>query len=306
MRALAFVTWAIAALLGTGVEAGQRDRQMGGVGITVYADREFRGRNATFRDAVENLEGYDLNDRISSLEVAPGETWEVCEHANFQGRCQVFSGAEPNLSDRRWNDTISSMRRVRGGGGGWPGGGGGYGGIALFDREDYEGQQRVFTREVSNLQLEGFNDRARSLRLPRSQTWEVCVDANYRNCRVVNSDWPELDRLGMDRKISSLRPWRQGGGVGGFPPPGAGYGRLILFEDPFFRGRSYTLQGADANIGGGQRVESVQISGGSWQLCDRPRYGGRCVTVTDNLPDLSATGLRGRVRSARPLATPYR
>ena len=78
---------------------------------------------------------------------------------------------------------------------------------------------------------------------------------------------------GATQAILSAVP--AGGGAGS--PPGGRYGRLILFEDPFFRGRPYTLQGADANIGGGQRVESVQISGGSWQICDRPRFVRSCI-----------------------------
>lgn len=297
MRALVLLLASIATTLAPQPAAAQRERQMGGVGITVFADEDFRGRNATFRDEVRDLQEFDLNDRISSLRVARGETWEVCEHDNFKGRCQIFSGDEPDLRDRRWNDIISSMRRVRGGGdGGRPGG---RFAIELFADRAFSGERRAFTGEVSNLQLEGFNDRARSLRLPGSQSWEVCVDADYRNCRVVNSDWSDLRQVGMDRRISSLRPWRQGGG-GGFPPPGSSM-RLVLFGGVDYRGASLALDQADRNLGG-TRPQSLQVFGGRWEVCDRPNFNGRCAVVQSNVPDVRSLGLRSQVRSARPLA----
>ena len=101
--------------IGTKRLSSAQQRQMGGVGITVFADRNFRGKSATFQEDVPDLARYDLNDRISSLRVAPGEQWEVCEHSNYQGRCAVFSGDEPRLTDSSWGDVISSLRRVGGG-----------------------------------------------------------------------------------------------------------------------------------------------------------------------------------------------
>lgn len=62
--------------------AAAQGRQMGGIGITVYDDPNSRGRNASFRTAIVNLQRSGMNDRISSLEVAPGELWEACEHDN--------------------------------------------------------------------------------------------------------------------------------------------------------------------------------------------------------------------------------
>jgi hypothetical protein len=55
-------------------------------------------------------------DGRSSLRAGPGELWEVCEHANYQGRCAVVSEEERDLRRIGWNDIISSARRVGGGG----------------------------------------------------------------------------------------------------------------------------------------------------------------------------------------------
>ena len=59
-----------------------QERQMGGVGITVFSDKNFRGRSATYRQDVPDLEPLGLNDKVSSLRVGPREQWEVCEHSN--------------------------------------------------------------------------------------------------------------------------------------------------------------------------------------------------------------------------------
>lgn len=66
-------------------------REIGGIGLTVFADRNFRGQSATLRNNTPNLQAIGLNDAVSSLQVAPGEQWEVCEHANYKGRCVVVS-----------------------------------------------------------------------------------------------------------------------------------------------------------------------------------------------------------------------
>lgn len=288
------------------------ERGMGGVGILVFQDANYRGRNATFRDEVPQLGEFGLDNRISSLRVAPGETWEVCEQPWFRGRCQVFYGDEPNLQLRGWNDRISSMRPVRGGGGGgWrppvdPPGPPSWGGrgVELFEDRGFRGDRREITGAVEDLRSLGFNDKARSLRLPRGESWEVCIDNYFRNCRVVNTDWPDLDGLNMSRRISSLRPWRQGG----FPPgpgPGAGRAQLTLYDNRDFRGRSMTVTEPREFIGGFS-AESATAEG-PWQVCDQPRFNGNCAVIRSSEPDLRRLGLRGRVQSARPAAVsrPY-
>ena len=206
-RILAMTLGALAAVMMVSVRAQQR--QIGGVGLTVFADPGFRGESATFRDDVSNLQSVGLNDRISSLRVGRGEVWEVCEDANYAGRCQVVSGSEADLRSVRWSDIISSARRIRGGGrGSGRGRGRGQlrGSLELFSDVRFSGERRAFSDEVSNLQFVDFNDRARSLRVEGPGSWEICVDANYQNCVVVNGDSPDLQRLGMTRRISSLRP----------------------------------------------------------------------------------------------------
>ena len=52
-------------------EVHAQERAMGGEGITVFEDRDFRGKSATYTRDVANLADSGLNDRISSLKVGP-------------------------------------------------------------------------------------------------------------------------------------------------------------------------------------------------------------------------------------------
>ncbi len=98
--------------------SAQDPRFIGGAGITVFADSNFRGTTQTFQSDVSDLRSSGLDNRISSLRIGPGEQWEVCENRNYGGRCIVVSGQESNLQNNGWGDRISSIRRNSGGGGG--------------------------------------------------------------------------------------------------------------------------------------------------------------------------------------------
>jgi Beta/Gamma crystallin len=203
-RLFAWLTVLVACAWSGPAPAGQV-REMGGVGMTIFEDPGYRGRSATFRDDVPDLRKFNLNDRISSLTIARGETWEVCIDIDYGGRCQVFTGTEPDLRNRGgWNDEISSMRRIRG-----------------------------------------------------------------------------------------------GSGRGGVRPP-VGKPQIALYDRTGFRGSSRVLTGPMSSLGTfGERVQSVRIMGGRWELCEGTRWSDRCVTVTDSVSDVGRFGLRG-VSSVRP------
>src|SRR5437870_2983457 len=81
-----------------------------GAGITVFTNPNFGGESVSFRDDTPDLTAYKLNDKISSLEITDGESWEVCQDVNYGNRCQVFSGSVSDLRSMGWNDRISSLR----------------------------------------------------------------------------------------------------------------------------------------------------------------------------------------------------
>jgi hypothetical protein len=307
MRNLPRFGFAVALAVAAAPLAAQyEERAIGGIGITVFRDENFRGENATFRSDVPDLRRFGFSDRITSIRVAPGEYWEACELTNYQGRCQVFSGEERDLRRIGWTDKISSLRRVRGGGGG--GGGnpgpfppGGQRGIILYDDPYFRGRSLPMRGPTENLRFQSFHDRAESVRV-LSGRWELCSEPNYRRCQIVDRDVPTLSSLGMNKKLSSVRPvgWGSGGG-GGYPVPLPGPAGVVLFEAHGYRGRSITVDAATAILTGLGRARSVQVLDGTWQLCDGPRFTGRCMQVNSSVPNLDSWGFNGPIQSARPV-----
>jgi beta/gamma crystallin len=120
---------------------------------------------------------------------------------------------------------------------------------------------------------------------------------NYDQCRVVDSDVPDLSAIGLERLISSARPHdTRGGGRAVDRGP-----RLVLYQNPGFRGRTVTVDDVVMNLGFFEDLAgSAEIIGGRWEFCDRPRLGGNCVTVSDSVRDLRTLNLRGPVASVRP------
>jgi hypothetical protein len=294
----------ISAVVADGTASAQDRRFRGRGGITVFRDENYRGESATFREDVPDLRRYGLGDRITSLQIPPGQSWEACESTNYRGRCQIFTGDQPDLRRVGWTDRISSMRRVRGGGG-WPGGrpplDSGKFGIVLYEDPFFRGRSVTVKDSIQNLRSESFHDRAESVRVV-SGRWELCSEPNFRRCQVVDRDVPQLSALGLNKKLSSVRPvgWRD---EGGYSPAYPGRAGLVLFERENYRGQSMTLESSSGDLGGwGNRARSLQVVTGRWLVCDRPGFAGRCREVSSSVPDLEEWGLRDRVMSARPIA----
>jgi uncharacterized protein YcfJ len=78
--------------------------------ITFYEGEGFRGRAFTTDRQIGNFARSGFNDRANSAVVDRG-SWEVCEDANFQGRCVVLRrGSYDSLSGLGMNNRISSAR----------------------------------------------------------------------------------------------------------------------------------------------------------------------------------------------------
>jgi Beta/Gamma crystallin/Peptidase inhibitor family I36 len=274
-------------------------------GITVFEDINYGGRSRTFTVDVPDLRKTGLNDRISSLAVAPGETWQICVDPNYRGRCTLVTDLDPNLVDSGWNDRISSLRRVRTDADRGPfprgeGRGEGPQTLELFAGTDYTGQRKVISGPVADFRSIGFNDRALSVRVRGGGVWEICVNANFDDCRAVNDDVSDLNALGVGRLVSSARPRLFGPRGGAFPPPPARV-RIILFSGVDFTGRSMTIDEALPSLGAFNGLaRSLRVVGGRWDVCESIRYGGRCATVTGDVRDLRSLRLEGRIQSVRP------
>ena len=82
-------------------------------------------------------------------------------------------------------------------------------------------------------------------------------------------------------------------------------GELILFEHPDYAGDDYTTVQNQPFIQTDWNVGSIAVhSGEKWQICNKPRYGGDCITVSENVPNAAAIGIMGKVPSARRVVDP--
>lgn len=82
--------------------------------VTFYEQEGLRGRAFSANGPVRDFERHGFNDRASSVIVQRSQ-WEVCEHADYGGRCMVLRpGQYPSLAAMGMNNRISSVRPVRG------------------------------------------------------------------------------------------------------------------------------------------------------------------------------------------------
>jgi hypothetical protein len=191
--------------------------------LTLFSRPDFGGHEVSLRGTTPDLNQWDFNDRASSAVVRSG-TWEVCEHADFGGRCVILERGEyPTL--RRFDNMISSAREIeRGNRGGWRrdhdrdrdrdrddrddgNRGNDYArrgdAVMLFEHARFEGRQVGVHNDVRTLRDFDFNDVVSSIIITDGR-WEFCNDADYGGQCITYGPgrYPVID---MNDRISSLR-----------------------------------------------------------------------------------------------------
>ena len=189
---------------------------------------------------------------------------------------------------------------------------GGYTGVTVYEDPDFRGDSVTFRNEVSDLRQHALNDRISSFEIDGNQAWEVCRDINFEGgCRVFQGTIDDLRSEGWNDRISSMRAvgfargsnnrggrWSNSRGNGGNRQS-----RLVLYDRTNFRGDSRDVRNSVSNLGAaGDRARSIQIYGGTWELCDGAFRNARCITVSDVVPDLREMGFRNGITSAREMA----
>jgi hypothetical protein len=77
-------------------------------------------------------------------------------------------------------------------------------------------------------------------------------------------------------------------------------GQMILYEAPNYNGEYLKLDKDGVAIQTDWNVRSIAIyPGDKWQICNRVRFQGACLTLTESVPDASKIGVNGQVPSAR-------
>jgi hypothetical protein len=79
---------------------------------------------------------------------------------------------------------------------------------------------------------------------------------------------------------------------------------LVIYKEANFRGQSDVIKGEVANLenGFGHEVSSMEVKGGSWEVCTGDHFKGRCRVVDEGrYPKLD--GLNDRIVSVRFLGS---
>jgi len=80
--------------------------------------------------------------------------------------------------------------------------------------------------------------------------------------------------------------------------------QIVVYEREGFRGRSVVINSEMRNVERralGDTAASAVVERGRWEVCERPRFQGRCAVLRrGNYPDLRGTGLQWEIASIRP------
>lgn len=120
----------------------------------------------------------------------------------------------------------------------------------------------------------------------------------------------ELPRSGafspLIARMFRLRPWPVATLMVGLILVGGAIGHaatITVYVDADFRGPSETFRDDEADLGRirwGDRISSVQVQSGSWELCRDSRFR-KCQAVTGDQTNLKSLGLNDAVSSLRVL-----
>lgn len=80
--------------------------------IKLYETDNLGGRSLLIDRDVSDLTRYDFNDRVGSIEIPEGR-WLMCEHVNYQGRCEVVDTRNCDLRALKLQYQVSSIAVYR-------------------------------------------------------------------------------------------------------------------------------------------------------------------------------------------------
>ncbi len=262
--------------------------------IVLHGGTYGSGASLPLDAAVPDLSRLRFNDQASSITLNAGR-WELCEHGNFGGRCEIVDASLADLSAIGLNDQVSSIRPASG-----SGSTGGtrpsptQGDIIFYSGERQSGDAVALDASERDFGRLNFNDKARSLEV-REGVWRVCSDAGFRGrCEYVDASIRSLADSGLAGQISSAErtPYDKG-------PQRSG---IALFADGNFYGAFLGFDEDVPNLGRfnyNDTASSLLVNRGTWLVCTDTDYRGTCEVVDAALTDLNALGINDRISSLR-------
>ncbi|HEV8692224.1 MAG TPA: beta/gamma crystallin-related protein [Ideonella sp.] len=175
--------------------------------------------------------------------------------------------------------------------------------IELYEQPRFRGMALGLDRANANLADYGFDNKALSI-IVRNGSWELCTEAQFRgSCLVVGPGESATLPPALQRSLSSVRPKDAGVGDSAGADTAAA---VVLYDDGDFSGKSLAVNGPIASLGKlgmGDRVSSVEVRRGHWQLCEDSGYHGNCIMLEPGRHHLSGA-MHDEVSSIRPLFGP--
>lgn len=181
--------------------------------------------------------------------------------------------------------------------------------VTLYEREGFEGDAFTTHRQIADLGQFGFNDSASSVVVNgnRTERWQVCEDVRFAGrCMVLEPGrYPSLRSMGLNNRVTSVQSLAR---VAIEPPPAAPVTaavRAVMYQREGLDGRAMvaTEDVTDLRTSGfNDRVSSIEVFGGPWEMCQDVHYAGRCIVLRPGqYRSLANLGLDNRVSSMRIL-----
>lgn len=136
--------------------------------------------------------------------------------------------------------------------------------------------------------------RGTSIELNRCSDADIANDNGRLICGRVRGDYEDNNRPG-----GPGGPGYPGGPGGGW---GGGRNSITVYEDSNFRGRSMSFNEEIPdlrNSGLNDRISSMQLRGGAWEVCTDARFRGDCRIVSGDVRNLDRA-FNDKISSLRP------
>ena len=181
--------------------------------------------------------------------------------------------------------------------------------VTFYEDDNFQGRSFSTEREVRNVERVGFNDRASSATVV-GERWEVCEDRQFRGrCMILRPGrYASLRAMGLNDRVSSVREISRSARIDErrYAPAPVGSAQATFYEQPNFRGRSFTTTEQVPNFrrsGFNELATSAEVVGNSWEVCEDNRFSGGCVVLRPGrYPSLASMGLNDRVSSVREVS----
>jgi hypothetical protein len=257
--------------------------------IELYGQPGFRGRTLKLDRDAATMQGTGFDDRASSVVVTDG-TWQLCSDPNYQGTCRVFArgryadlgyGMAKQVSSARLVRRYRDAPSVLSGGVEAPDSVSpdGTAKVILFSEPNFRGESLAISGVQGSLERAGFDNEAESM-VVESGRWTMCTEAYFRgDCKVVGPGrYRNLRDAGLGRSLSSIRP----ASADAAAAPARATSDIELFGNANFEGVAFGSTRDVSNLGPttyNDKVSSVIVHAGRWELCSDGEYAGRCIVV---------------------------